>query len=77
MADYFLDISDKMCPMTFVKTKLLIERMQAGQTAVVRLRTGEPLENVPRSVTELGHEIVSAVEEKNNTWLLTVRKCGK
>ena len=44
--------------MTFVKTRLLIERMSPGETAEIRLTGGEPLENVPDSVTELGHTIL-------------------
>lgn len=49
--------------MTFVRTKLLVERMAAGQIAEVRLKGAEPLANVPRSVAELGHEIVSLAAE--------------
>jgi len=37
MSDYFLDITDKMCPMTFVKTKLLVERMQNETEAVTKM----------------------------------------
>ena len=57
--DYFLDITTDVCPMTFVKTKLLIERMSAGQTAEIRLPAGEPLENVPRAVEEHGHTLIA------------------
>ncbi len=49
--------------MTFVKTKLLIEQMQPGQVVEVRLRGKEPLENVPRSVKDYGHEIISLKAE--------------
>ena len=56
--NYSLDITNDVCPMTFVKTKLLVERMQAGETVEVRLKGSEPLVNVPRSIMELGHEIV-------------------
>lgn len=56
--DHFLDITSEVCPMTFVKTRLLIEKMNAGETAEIRLTGGEPLENVPASVTELGHIIL-------------------
>ena len=56
--DFVIDITKEVCPLTFVKTKLLIEKMQPGQVAQVRLRGTEPLENVPRSVTELGHTIL-------------------
>ena len=74
MAYYFLDITDKMCPMTFVKTKLLLERMSHGETAEVRLRAGEPLENVPRSLREMGQEIIGTQQENDGIWRLIVRK---
>ena len=44
--------------MTFVRTRLLIERMASGDTATIVLRGSEPIENVPASVTELGHRVV-------------------
>ena len=44
--------------MTFVRTRLLIERMASGDTATIVLRGAEPIENVPASVTELGHRVV-------------------
>lgn len=74
MTDYFLDITDKVCPITFVKTKLLLEKMAVGESAQVRLREGEPLENVPRSLAELGQEIESRTQESDGIWLLTFRK---
>lgn len=62
-ADLFLDITSEVCPLTFVKTKLLVERMAVGQTLEVRLNAGEPLENVPRSLAELGHTILAVEAE--------------
>ena len=62
-ADYFIDITSEVCPLTFVKTKLLIERMEAGQTAEVRLMGREPLDNVPRSIEANGHEVLELVAE--------------
>lgn len=61
--DYTLDITGEVCPLTFVKTKLLIEKMAPGQVAEVRLKGAEPLGNVPRSVRDLGHEIMSFTAE--------------
>ncbi len=57
--NFFLDITEEVCPMTFVKTKLLIEKMKPGQIAEVRLKGNEPLKNVPRSVKDYGHDIIS------------------
>ena len=62
--NYFLDVTTEVCPLTFVRTKLMVERMAAGETLEVRLNAGEPLENVPRSLGELGHIILS-VEPEN------------
>ncbi|MEQ8667196.1 MAG: sulfurtransferase TusA family protein [Rhodospirillales bacterium] len=77
-ADYFLDITDQICPMTFVRTKLLIERMSSGETAAVRLQGVEPLDNVPRSVREYGHEVLSLEPEtgepETGIHILVVRK---
>ncbi|MBL6931501.1 MAG: sulfurtransferase TusA family protein [Rhodospirillales bacterium] len=57
--DFFLDITPETCPMTFVRTKLMIEQMSPGDIAVVILKGAEPLENVPRSVQDMGHSIIS------------------
>ncbi len=61
--DFFIDITGEVCPMTFVKTKLLIERMAAGETLEVRLQGREPLDNVPRNVRDHGHEVLSLEPE--------------
>lgn len=76
--DVFLDITSDVCPLTFVKTKLLIERMESGQVAEVRLNDGEPLSNVPRSVKEHGHDVLSLEEESEGcgVWRLRLRKSG-
>ncbi len=63
-ANHYLDITGELCPLTFVKTKLLLERMQPGETLELRLTGGEPIRNVPRSVSELGHLILSMTAEE-------------
>ena len=57
--DFFLDITGEVCPLTFVKTKLMMEKMAPGQIAEVRLKGAEPLENVPRSVREQGDTVLN------------------
>ncbi len=78
---FFIDITPLICPMTFVRTKLMLEKLENGQILQVRLKGREPLANVPRSVTEHGHEIVSLEKESpddgdDGVHLLTVRKTG-
>lgn len=53
--------------MTFVRAKLLIEKMAPEQLAEIRLQGAEPLTNVPRSLAELGHEIVSIQAEEGES----------
>jgi len=60
---YFIDITADVCPLTFVKTKLLLEKMPAGAIATVRLKGAQPLDNVPRSVRAHGHDVVSLSPE--------------
>ena len=57
--DHFLDITQDVCPITFVKVRLKIEKMATGETLEVLLLGLEPLTNVPQAVTELGHLILS------------------
>jgi TusA-related sulfurtransferase len=52
-----LDISALTCPMTWVRTKLELERMAAGEALEVRCRPGEALDNVPRSARDAGHHV--------------------
>lgn len=65
-ADIFLDVSEAVCPMTFVRTKLLIESMDPGQVAEVRLRGAEPLKNLPRSIREHGHTVLKLEPEEKD-----------
>ena len=75
-ADYELDITAEVCPMTFVRTKLLLERMAPGETASIRLRGGEPLDNVPRAVREHGHEVLRLGPIGEDLFELVIRRAG-
>jgi len=52
-----LDVTDLTCPMTWVRTKLELERLSPGETLEVRCSVGEALENVPRSAADAGHDV--------------------
>jgi tRNA 2-thiouridine synthesizing protein A len=58
-ADSTLDITGDICPMTFVRTRLALDRLQPGQTLLVKLRGDEPRRNVPRTAIEQGHELLA------------------
>lgn len=63
---HHLDITPYTCPMTFVRTKLMIEKMAAGEIAEVRLKGPEPLANVPRSVSDMGHSVLRLEAEETD-----------
>ena len=44
--------------MTWVRTKVELERLEPGQTLEVTLPPGEAVESVPRSAREAGHAVV-------------------
>lgn len=72
-ADHAIDITGEVCPMTFVRTKLKLERMRPGEVLSVRLRGEEPLRNVPRAAREEGHTIL-AIEDDGEAHVVTIRR---
>ncbi len=69
-----LDITTEKCPMTFVKTRLLLEKTAPGEFVEIVLSDGEAKENVPQSVKDLGHEVESLDPiNEGETFLMTVR----
>lgn len=57
--NHHLNITGEICPMTMVRTRLLIDQMKKGEVAEIRLKGDEPLRNVPMSIRELGDEVIS------------------
>ncbi|MDR0873981.1 MAG: sulfurtransferase TusA family protein [Prevotellaceae bacterium] len=75
MATYNLDVTKDHCPMTFVKTKIELNKLQKGDVLQVKLLEGEPLENVPRSAREQGFNVLSVTAtEQNGVHLVTIEK---
>ena len=72
--DETVDITDKVCPRTFVKAKVALEELDDGEVIAIRMNDGEPVQNVPRSVKEEGHQILKLVDNEDGTYNLIVRK---
>ncbi len=60
--------------MTFVKTKLELEKLQDGDILEVLLSPGEPLENVPKSAKEQGYKILEISKIDDNTYKVKIAK---
>ena len=67
------DFRGVMCPMNFVKTKIALTPMQSGQILEILLDDGAPIENVPGSVKNEGHSILST-EKVENYWKVLIKK---
>ena len=67
------DFRGVMCPMNFVKTKIALTPMQSGQILEILLDNGAPIENVPGSVKNEGHTILST-EKVENYWKVLIKK---
>lgn len=78
MADYEIDdtvdITDVVCPVTFVKAKVALEELEDGQILSIRLNDGEAVQNVPRSIKEEGHKILKLSPNEDDTYTLLVQK---
>jgi len=60
--------------MTFVRVRLALDQLQAGETLLVRLQGPEPLRNVPRTAADLGHGVLSLTPGADGTHLLLLRR---
>jgi TusA-related sulfurtransferase len=72
-----VDITDVVCPVTFVKAKVALEELDDGDILAVRMNDGEPVQNVPRSIKEEGHQILKLNTNDDGTYTLIVKKVGE
>ncbi len=68
-----IDLLGVKCPFNYVKTKIKLETMASGSILEVLLDDGEPSENVPKSVKNDGHKVISLIEEQGH-YKLTIEK---
>ena len=71
---HFLDITKDHCPMTFVKVKLKLEKIDDGDQLEVLLTEGEPLRNVPKSAAEQGHKIINIEQKEDGNYQVVIEK---
>ena len=72
--DDTVDITDVVCPVTFVKAKVALEELDEGQILSIRMNDGEPVQNVPRSMKEEGHKVLKLTDNEDGTYTMYVRK---
>ena len=72
-----LDVRDVACPLTWVRTRVALDRVPVGGVVEVLLLAGEPLESVPRTAEEEGHRVVARApcpEEGEGSWRVVLMR---
>lgn len=72
-----IDVTAELCPMTFVRTRLALDRMTEGEVLRVRLRGEEPSANVPRMAASLGHAVLDVSRGADGVTCVLLRKGPK
>ncbi len=73
-SDSELDITGETCPMTYVRTRLALDRLQAGQVLAVKLSGPEPERNVPRNAVQQGHTVLATERDAAGVTTVYLRR---
>lgn len=73
---FHLDVSSDTCPMTFVRTRLQLDKMAAGEVLELLYRGEEPRRNLARSLDEQGHVVLQHEHADDGSGWIIVRKAG-
>ncbi len=72
--DKELNIKGEVCPYTFVRSKLALEEMETGKVLRVIVDYAPAIENVPKSMTNEGNEVLRVEKVNDSDWEIVVRK---
>lgn len=73
-ADRTVDITRDHCPMTYVRVRLALDRMNSGEVLLVSMRGVEPRRNVPSTALDQGHTVLSMTDSPDGGTTLWIRK---
>ena len=71
-----LDVTKDKCPITFVKTKIALEKLDSNQYLSLFIKKGEALDGLPSSLKELGYEINNKIKINDDIFNLEISKQG-
>jgi TusA-related sulfurtransferase len=69
-----LDVRPLACPLTWVRTRIALDRLAPGEVLEVLLSAGEPAESVPRTAEEEGHRVLGVEPDGAGAFRLLVEK---
>lgn len=73
-ADKTLDIKGQICPYTFVRSKLAMEKMNIGEVLEIVTDHKPASENVPKSMENEGQTVLKIEQTAEKEWRIFVRK---
>jgi TusA-related sulfurtransferase len=74
MSTIRLDITKDTCPMTLVKTKLQLDKLQQGDLLEILLKAGKTLEDIPKTATEQGFLVLESTHVDGDIHKVVIRK---
>ncbi len=72
--EHELDLRGVPCPMNFVKTRLFLDKLPAGDLLHLLVDGGEPQQSVCQSLLQEGYEILAQNEHEEGHFRVTIRK---
>ena len=72
--DKTINIKGEVCPYTFVKSKLALEKMDAGKVLEVILDHEPATKNVPGSMENEGHKVLEVKKINDTDWHIVVEE---
>ncbi len=72
--DKSIDIRGQVCPYTFVRSKLAIEKMALGEVLEIVTDHKPASENVPKSMENEGQKVLKVEQSGEKEWRIFVRK---
>ena len=72
--DRTLDIKGQVCPLTFVRSKLAIEKLAIGEVLEIIVDYQPAAVNVPRSMEHEGQTVLGVEQAGEKEWHIFVRK---
>jgi sulfite reductase (ferredoxin) len=68
-----LDLRKIPCPQNASKALIFLSTLDQGEIVEFFLDDGEPIENVPESLTLEGHQVIKREKQSDGYWKLVVK----
>ena len=73
-ADREIDVTAELCPMTYVRTRLALDRLAPGELLGVTVKGEEAARNVPQTARLQGHAVLEEAPGEDGTLRVLIRK---